>query len=131
MTRNKAKSKGQRAHPFAYEGLDRIMHERARLGVLTALLAHPKALPFAVLRRLCGLTDGNLARHLEVLEAAKLIEITKTAETRPLSLCRITAEGRKRFLGYLSVLEQVLLDAGASSESEDGRPKGLRHLEAR
>jgi DNA-binding MarR family transcriptional regulator len=127
----KAKSKGQRAHPFAYEGLDRIMHERARLGVLTALLAHPKGLPFATVRKLCGLTDGNLARHLEVLEAAKLIEITKTPEARPQSLCRITAEGRRRFLGYLTVLERVLLDAGASSETDDGRTRGLRHLEAR
>lgn len=127
----KAKSKGQRAHPFAYEGLDRIMHERARLGALTALLAHPKGLPFAAVRKLCGLTDGNLARHLEVLEAAKLIEITKTADARPQSLCRITAEGRRRFLGYLSVLERVLLDAGASSEMETGHPRGLRHLEAR
>lgn len=127
----KAKFKGQRAHPFAYEGLDRIMHERARLGVLTALLAHPKGLPFAAVRKLCGLTDGNLARHLEVLEAAKLIEITKTADARPQSLCRITAEGRRRFLGYLTVLERVVLDAGASSEADDGRTRGLRHLEAR
>lgn len=127
----KAKSKGQRAHPFAYEGLDRIMHERARLGVLTALLAHPKGLPFAAVRKLCGLTDGNLARHLEVLEAAKLIEITKTADARPQSLCRITAEGRRRFLGYLAVLERVLLDAGASPEIDTAHPRGLRHLEAR
>jgi len=127
----RAKSKAQRAHPFAYEGLDRIMHERARLGALTALLAHPRGLPFAALRKLCGLTDGNLARHLEVLEAAELIEIRKTAEARPLSVCRITAEGRKRFLSYLTVLEQVLLDAGASPETEDGRTKGLHHLEAR
>lgn len=128
---NKAKPKGERAHPFAYQGLDRIMHERARLGVLTALLAHPRGLPFAGIRRLCGLTDGNLARHLEVLASAELIAITKTAETRPQSLCRITAEGRKRFLGYLSVLEQVLLDAGTSSDAEASRPKSLRHLEAR
>jgi len=129
---SRAKSKGQRAaHPFAYEGLDRIMHERARLGVLTALLAHPKGLPFATLRKLCGLTDGNLARHLEVLEEARLIEITKTVEARPQSLCRITAEGRRRFLSYLCVLERVLLDAGASPETDDSRPRGLRHLIAR
>ena len=59
----KAKPKGQRAHPFAYEGLDRVMHERARLGVLTSLLANPRGLSFAALRELCGLTDGNLSRH--------------------------------------------------------------------
>lgn len=127
----KAKPKGQRAHPFAYAGLDRIMHERARLGVLTALLAHPKGLSFATIRTLCALTDGNLSRHLEVLAEAKLVDITKTAEARPQTLCRITAEGRRRFLNYLAVLERVLLDAGAPGEAADGRSGGLRHLEAR
>ena len=124
--------KGERAHPFAYEGLDRVMHERARLGVLTSLLAHPKGLSFASLRKLCGLTDGNLSRHLEVLETAKLIEITKTSEAaRPQSLCRITINGRKRFLGYLSVLEQVLLDAAAPAEIDEVRARGLLHLPGR
>lgn len=128
----KAKLKRQRAHPFAYEGLDRVMHERARLGVLTSLLAHPQGLSFAAIRNLCGLTDGNLSRHLEVLASAKLIEIAKsTEEGRPQSLCRITVAGRKRFVGYLSVLEQVLLDAGATAEFEEGRPEGLLPLEGR
>jgi DNA-binding MarR family transcriptional regulator len=128
----RAKSKSQRSHPFAYEGLDRVMHERARLGVLTSLLAHPKGLPFPVVKKLCGLTDGNLARHLEVLEVSGLIEITKSTEdARRQSLCRITPDGRKRFLGYLSVLEQVLLDANSPSEADEARAKGLHHLEAR
>ncbi|HEV2272124.1 MAG TPA: transcriptional regulator [Steroidobacteraceae bacterium] len=128
----RAKPKGECAHPFAYAGLDRVMHERARLGVLTSLLAHPKGLSFAMLRKLCGLTDGNLSRHLEVLETAKLIEITKTAaDARPQSLCRITANGRKRFLSYLSVLEQVLLDAAAPAEIDASRARGLLHLQGR
>jgi predicted ArsR family transcriptional regulator len=128
----RARPKGERAHPFAYAGLDRVMHERARLGVLTSLLAHPQGLSFAMLRKLCGLTDGNLSRHLEVLETAKLIEITKTAaQARPQSLCRITAGGRKRFLSYLSVLEQVLLDAAAPAETDDGRARGVLHFESR
>ncbi|HEX8757571.1 MAG TPA: transcriptional regulator [Steroidobacteraceae bacterium] len=127
----KTRHKGERSHPFAYEGLDRVMHERARLGVLTSLLAHPQGLSFAAIKQLCALTDGNLSRHLEVLAGAKLIEITKTAETRPQSLCRITAEGRKRFLGYLSVLEQVLLDAGGPIETDDGRARMLLHLQGR
>jgi DNA-binding MarR family transcriptional regulator len=126
----RAKPKSQ--HPFAYEGLDRVMHERARLGVLTSLLAHPKGLSFAVLRQLCGLTDGNLSRHLEVLETAKLVDITRTTEdARPQSLIRITASGRKRFLNYLAVLEQVLLDAGASAEPADDRAKGVLNLQGR
>jgi DNA-binding MarR family transcriptional regulator len=129
---NRAKPKGQREHPFAYEGLDRVMHERARLGVLTSLLANPKGLSFAALRQLCGLTDGNLSRHLEVLETAKLVEIKRTTEdARPQSLIRITSNGRKRFLGYLAVLEQVLLDAGAPAESDDARARDLLHLQGR
>ena len=55
---------------FAYEGLDRVIHERARLGVLTSLVAHPKGLAFGDLRRMCQLTDGNLSRHLQVLTEA-------------------------------------------------------------
>jgi len=108
------------------------MHERARLGVLTSLLANPKGLSFAALRHLCGLTDGNLSRHLEVLETAKLIEITRTTEdARPQSLIRITAHGRKRFLSYLGVLEQVLLDAGAPAESDEAHARALLHLQGR
>ncbi len=131
MTTKSAKSRRPRPHPFAYEGLDRVIHERARLGILSSLLAHPKGLSFAVIRQLCGLTDGNLSRHLEVLESARLIEITKaTEESRPQTLCRITAEGRRRFVTYLSVLEQVLLDAG-SSEALEARPRGLPRLASR
>ncbi len=111
-------AKRQVRHPFAYEGLDRVMHERARLSVLTSLLAHPKGLAFGHLKRLCGLTDGNLSRHLDVLQAAQLVEITKrVGERRPQTVCRITAEGRKRFLAYLDVLEQVLRDAAAGARS--------------
>ena len=70
---------------FAYEGLDRVIHEKARLGVLTSLVAHPKGLAFADLKILCGLTDGNLSRHLHVLEEAGLIEIAKRFQhNRPL-----------------------------------------------
>lgn len=129
---SRAKPKSQREHPFAYEGLDRVMHERARLGVLTSLVANPNGLSFATLRQLCGLTDGNLSRHLEVLETAKMVEITRTTEdARPQSLVRITANGRKRFLGYLAVLEQVLLDAGATAEADDRRGKIFLHLQGR
>ena len=129
---SKTKLKGQRAHPFAYEGLDRVMHERARLGVLTSLLSNPKGLSFAALRQLCGLTDGNLSRHLEVLETAKLVEISRTVEdARPLSVIRITSSGRKRFVSYLAVLEQVLLDAGGQAEGDDARARGLLNLQGR
>jgi predicted ArsR family transcriptional regulator len=65
------------------------------------------------------LTDGNLNRHLQVLEEAKLISINKgTQNNRPQTFCRISALGRKRYIEYLAVLEQVLLDAGSAVKSE-------------
>ena len=105
---------------FSYEGLDRVIHEKARLGVLTSLIAHPKGLAFADLKQLCGLTDGNLSRHLQVLHDAGLVAIQKGYEgNRPHTTCRLTADGRKRFLEYLSVLEQVVRDAAKAAKDED------------
>lgn len=108
--------------PFAYEGLDRVIHEKARLGVLTSLAGHPKGLSFGDLKQLCGLTDGNLSRHLQVLQEAGLVEIEKKFEgARPLTTCRMTAAGRTRFLDYLAVLEQVVHDAAAAARSPGHR----------
>ncbi|MDR3793536.1 MAG: transcriptional regulator [Terracidiphilus sp.] len=102
--------------PFAYEGLDRVIHERARLSILTSLVTHPKGLTFADLKQLCALTDGNLSRHLTVLENAGMVEIAKGIDkNRSLTTCRITAAGRKRFLGYLATLEQVVQDAAQAA----------------
>ena len=79
------------AAPFSYDGLDRVIHEKARLGLLTSLMAHPKGLAFADLKQLCGLTDGNLSRHLQVLQEAGLVEVTKGYEgNRPHTTCRLT-----------------------------------------
>lgn len=106
-------------HRFAYDGLDRVIHERARLGVLTSLVAHPKGLLFGDLKELCDLTDGNLSRHLQILESAKLIEISKDYEhSRPQTVCRITPQGRRRYLDYLVVLKQVVLDAAVAVKAE-------------
>jgi DNA-binding transcriptional ArsR family regulator len=119
--------KAQRAHPFAYDGLDRVIHERARLGVLTSLVGRPEGLLFGDLKQLCGVTDGNLSRHLQVLEAAKLVEIYKRYEhNRQQTLCRITSQGRKRYLEYLAVLEHVVLDANAAVKPESDQ--AARHL---
>jgi DNA-binding MarR family transcriptional regulator len=76
---------------FAYEGLERVIHEKARLGILTSLLAHPAGLAFTELRDLCSLTDGNLNRHLKVLVEAGLVVIEKlTHGNRPQTTCRNT-----------------------------------------
>jgi len=111
---------------FAYEGLDRVIHERARLSVLTSLITNPKGLAFGDLKQLCALTDGNLCRHLRVLEKGRMVEIVKKHDrNRPQTICRITASGRARYIEYLSTLEQVVRDA---AKVTDQRPAaGLLH----
>jgi DNA-binding MarR family transcriptional regulator len=111
---------------FAYEGLDRVIHERARLSVLTSLITNPKGLTFNDLKQLCSLTDGNLSRHLSVLEKSSMVEILKGHDhNRPQTICRITSSGRKRYLEYLSTLEQVVQDAAKVAKEE---PRlALRH----
>jgi DNA-binding MarR family transcriptional regulator len=97
---------------YAYEGLDRLMHEKARLGILTSLVAHAEGLPFNDLKDLCRLTDGNLSRHLTTLQEAGIIEIQKgKQDNRSLTQVKITPHGREKFLGYLNELENVIRDA--------------------
>jgi predicted ArsR family transcriptional regulator len=104
---------------FAYDGLDRAIHEKARLGIMTSLVTHPAGLSFADLKELCGLTDGNLNRHLHVLQEAGLVEVSKrTQRKRPQTLCRLTDRGQTKFLEYLAALEQVVADAAASAKAE-------------
>jgi DNA-binding HxlR family transcriptional regulator len=112
---------------FAYEGLDRVIHERARLSVLTSLITNPKGLAFGDLKQLCDLTDGNLNRHLKVLEEAGMVEIVKTTDrNRPLTTCRITASGRARYLEYLETLEQVVKDAAKAAKEEHAPGKAQK-----
>lgn len=109
---------------FAYEGLERVIHEKARLGILASLVAHPDGLVFNDLKDLCSLTDGNLSRHLQMLQEAGLVEVWKgTKKNRPQTLVRLTDSGRKRFAEYISVLENVVADAVGTSSSRHGEVK--------
>ena len=122
----KGSAKDQQEGRFAYDGLDRVIHEKARLSVLTSLVAHPRGLVFGDLKQMCGLTDGNLSRHLHVLDEAGLIEIEKGYDhNRPQTVVRITPEGRQRYLDYLEVLEQVVRDAAGAAK---GASASLRKL---
>jgi DNA-binding MarR family transcriptional regulator len=97
---------------FEYAGLDRVLHEKARLGILTALVARPPGVLFVDLKELCGLTDGNLSRHVQVLHEARLVEVWKSRQHgRPQTLVRLSIEGREQFLAYLRELERVIRDA--------------------
>jgi DNA-binding MarR family transcriptional regulator len=128
--RKKKTERADQPGRFAYEGLDRVLHEKARLGIMTSLVGRPEGLIFADLKRLCALTDGNLSRHLDVLREAGLLEIWKGFEhRRPQTLCRLTPEGRQRFVAYLEELEQVIRDAmpkAAKRERVPDLPPGFQ-----
>lgn len=109
------------AGKFAYNGLDRVLHEKARLGILTSLFTHPDGLVFGEIKSLCSLTDGNLSRHLQVLEREALVKIHKTAgDGRPQTTCTLTQVGRDRYLEYLEELQAVLTAASLQNESNEG-----------
>jgi DNA-binding transcriptional ArsR family regulator len=126
MPRKRELTDRSNAGRFAYEGLDRVLHEKARLGILTSLVANPDGLKFNELRSLCMLTDGNLSRHLDVLREAGLVEVWKGFEQRrPQTLVRLAPDGRRRFLSYLEELERVVRDALPKAESTPARTKQL------
>lgn len=108
MTRHEPTEPGR----FAYEGLQRVFHEKARLSIVCSLAAHDDPLTFNDLKDLCALTDGNLSRHLQMLQDAGVVEVTKTFHAnRPQTLCALTPVGRKRFAQYVAELERVVSDA--------------------
>jgi predicted ArsR family transcriptional regulator len=106
---------------FAYEGLERIFHERGRLAVCTCLIANPDGMSFTALQDACALTDGNLNRHLHALAETGIITLSRTrGKGRPTTIVRITASGRARFLAYIDELETVVRAVHAVDENEEG-----------
>ena len=116
--KNRTPDPRKKAGRFSYEGLDRVLHEKARLGILSSLAVHEGGLLFNDLKELCALTDGNLNRHLAVLSDAGLVEIWKGQKgPRSQTLYRLTPGGRKRFADYISVLESVIADAQSRTKA--------------
>lgn len=91
-----------------FPDLDRLIHQPSRLRILTTLAA-VEGTDFLYLLRETGLTKGNLSSHLSKLEDAGLVAIDKTYEGKtPLTLCRLTADGRERLARYGDRLRSVL-----------------------
>src|SRR3954463_13567817 len=81
---------------YAYDGIDRVIHEKARLSIVASLASHADGLLFNDLKDLCSLTDGNLSRHLAVLQESGVVDMKKSFQNnRPQTWCRLTASGRK------------------------------------
>jgi len=134
MAANKDKS-GPQSQPkepgrFAYEGLERLLHERSRLGILSSLAAHPQGLVFNDLKMLCALTDGNLSRQIQILQEAGFVEVWKSVhKKRPQTLCRLSDRGRKKFLEYVAELERVVRDvAGAGAQTPEMTAAVMKRL---
>jgi len=116
-----------------YDALRNTFHEPNRLAILSALCATDGWVTFTELRDRCGLTDGNLNRHLKVLEDADVVKIRKKfVENKPQTSIAISSKGLQRFHDYLGALEQVLVAArkAVPSGSQAREQNAMRTAEA-
>jgi DNA-binding MarR family transcriptional regulator len=92
----------------AFLQLDRVIHEKGRLAIMSMLAASPE-LSFTEMRDTLKMTDGNLTTHIRTLQEAGYVSITKSFQNnRPLTTCSLTAAGKKAFTNYINLLEQII-----------------------
>jgi predicted ArsR family transcriptional regulator len=92
-----------------FSQLDKIIHEKGRLSIMTLLASRAEPWAFQDLKAQLEMSDGNLITHLRTLEKAEFIACEKlTGEGRPQTLYQLTAEGRRAFVHYLGILEQII-----------------------
>jgi DNA-binding MarR family transcriptional regulator len=95
-------------NPEPFLQLDRVIHEKGRLAIMSSLAATP-ALAFTELRDALGMTDGNLTTHVRTLQQAGYVAVAKSYQNnRPLTTCSLTTAGRKAFADYINLLEQIV-----------------------
>ncbi len=98
-------------NPEPFLQLDRVIHEKGRLAIMSMLAASPE-LSFTDLRDALGMTDGNLTTHIRTLQEEGYLSVAKSyRNNRPLTTCTLTTAGRKAFKEYVDLLEQVLQQA--------------------
>src|SRR5437870_2761527 len=90
-----------------FSKLDKTIHEKARLSIMTLLATRP-TWTFQDLKAELEMSDGNLITHLRVLHDAGLVAVTKEMLDRPQTSYALTAKGRNAFQKYLTVLEQIV-----------------------
>ena len=95
-------------NPEPFLQLDRVIHEKGRLAIMSMLAASPE-LSFTELRDALEMTDGNLTSHMRTLQEAGYVSVSKSYENnRPLTTCALTAVGKKAFASYIDLLEQIV-----------------------
>ena len=109
-----------------YEALEKIFHEPNRLSIISAVCASDTGLTFGELKDMCNLTDGNLNRHLKVLQEAKAVEIKKEfIDNKPRTTVSISKDGLQRFNEYLSALNDVLQKAKEALPADEREKAGF------
>jgi DNA-binding MarR family transcriptional regulator len=94
--------------PEAFLQLDRVIHEKGRLAIMSMLAASPE-LSFTEMRDALSMTDGNLTTHIRTLQEAGYVSVAKTfRNNRPHTSCSLTAAGKKAFTNYINLLEQII-----------------------
>ncbi len=95
-------------NPEPFLQLDRVIHEKGRLAIMSMLAASPE-LSFTELRDALGMTDGNLTTHIKALQQEGYISVAKSFQNRrPLTTCSLTVLGRKAFMEYIDLLEKIV-----------------------
>ena len=95
-------------NPDLFPKLNRVIHEKGRLAIMSALAAAPE-LTFTELRDLLEMTDGNLTTHIRTLQQEGFVSVAKSYQNnRPLTSCALTAAGRKAFAQYIDLLDQIV-----------------------
>lgn len=118
MAKKSTKTKAVTSDPF--EELDRVFHEKARLGILSSMIGASDGLNFRDLKAVSGLTDGNLNRHLKVLLDANVLLVKKTGQGRNTnSHYRLSATGKRAFQQYLAALESIVKAAQQNATVAD------------
>lgn len=98
-------------NPEPFLQLDRVIHEKGRLPIMSLLAANPE-LAFTEMRDLLKMTDGNLSVHLRTLQEAGYVAVTKSYQNRrPLTTCSLTASGREAFRRYVDLLADIVRQA--------------------
>jgi DNA-binding MarR family transcriptional regulator len=92
-----------------FSQLDRTIHEKGRLSIMTLLASRVDPWPFQDLKSQLEMSDGNLITHLRTLEKAEFISGERlTGDGRQQTIYMLTPAGREAFMAYLGVLEQIL-----------------------
>ena len=95
-------------NPEPFLQLDRVIHEKGRLAIMSMLAASPE-LSFTEMRDALEMTDGNITTHIRTLQEAGYISVSKSYEkNRPHTTCSLTAVGKRAFANYVNLLEQIV-----------------------